>query len=112
MYLARTAWWLPLSLLLCASPVRSQSAPDEAPAPTLVQSVPACDEAPREGRAIEFGGEVYAGVHGHRRLRRFDFHLREFPFQRARPRLAEGHPTGNRLRAATHEIAIEMPRFV
>jgi hypothetical protein len=52
MYLARTAWCLPLSLLLCASPALSQSAPVAAPAPTLVQSVPACDEAPREDAMV------------------------------------------------------------
>ena len=52
MYLARTARYLPLSLLLCASPALGQSAPDEAPAPAPAQYVPACDEAPREDAMV------------------------------------------------------------
>jgi hypothetical protein len=51
MYLARIAWWLPLSLLLCASPALSQSAP-EAPQGQPAQYVPACDEAPREDAMV------------------------------------------------------------
>jgi hypothetical protein len=53
MYLARIACWLPLSVVLCASPGLSQSTPEAtegepAPAPY----VPACDEAPREDAMV------------------------------------------------------------
>jgi hypothetical protein len=52
MDLARTAWCLPLSLLLCASPALSQSAPDGTPSPTPTEYVPACDEAPPEDAMV------------------------------------------------------------
>src|SRR4029077_8109177 len=51
MYRARISSYLPLSLLLCASPALSQSAP-EATQGQPAQYVPACDEAPREDAMV------------------------------------------------------------
>jgi hypothetical protein len=51
MHRARISLYLPLSLLLCASPALSQSAP-EAPQRQAAQYVPACDEAPREDAMV------------------------------------------------------------
>ena len=52
MYLARNASYLPLSLLLCASPALCQSALDATAAPVPAQSVPVCEEAPREDAMV------------------------------------------------------------
>jgi len=52
MYLARTARCLPLSLLLCASPALGQSALDATAAPVPAQSIPVCEEAPREDAMV------------------------------------------------------------
>jgi len=52
MYLARTAWCLPLSFVLCASRTLSQSTPDAPPAPTPPHNFSACDEAPREDAMV------------------------------------------------------------
>jgi hypothetical protein len=53
MYLARIAWWLPLSVVLCASPGLSQSAPGATQGePAPAHYVPACDEAPLEDAMV------------------------------------------------------------
>src|ERR1700687_701832 len=53
MYLARIAWWLPLSVVLCASRGRSQSTPEATQGePAPAHYVPACDEAPLEDAMV------------------------------------------------------------
>src|SRR6266481_7950564 len=48
MYIGRTSWCLPISLLFGASAALGQSAGDGAPASARVQTVSGCEEAPRE----------------------------------------------------------------
>ncbi len=53
MYLARIAWLLPLSLVQCASPALSQSAPEATQGePAAAQKASACEEAPREDASV------------------------------------------------------------